>query len=314
MDFYSRYNSWTPEFGEQVKVEYERFLELRAANSKLSPSDTIDKLWHVHILDTKSYIRYCMGKFNKYIHHDPADSVDQMARRIRLADTKAAYSMRFGQFVHPVVWDEHANLNYSTNSTKKERDLSIFSSWPPKVTFPIGSSKPIDPFLVINFEPDTAFNKIKLPDYKSISAQIPPNSIGVLITRRLGLFPDEKLPMENQIIQIPIDKQTKFSDIKKIITDKTKLNQLVKSDYMSIAIKLSPHPGYVPKPKLPEKRVFGSSYGGLLSHNSLPSGDYFSYEDYDRVKLDTNIISNSSTPDCKLYIADIHEMTSNGYC
>ena len=60
LDLISKYNNWSIDYTKKVFVEYSRFLYLRNKNEKLSPSNPIDKFWHTHILDTKSYQNfYC---------------------------------------------------------------------------------------------------------------------------------------------------------------------------------------------------------------------------------------------------------------
>lgn len=78
---------------------------MRAENSDLSPSDDIDKLWHYHILDTKSYYTYCIEKYGKIIHHNPTDSLNQKLRQIRLANTHVKYLDKFGSFENKHVWN-----------------------------------------------------------------------------------------------------------------------------------------------------------------------------------------------------------------
>ena len=95
---------WSDEYAKIVAFEYDRFMKLRSANENLSPSDDIDKFWHQHILNTKHYNNYCFTKFNKFIHHDPIDSIDQLAREKRLLNTKQAYINSFGPIVNNRVW------------------------------------------------------------------------------------------------------------------------------------------------------------------------------------------------------------------
>lgn len=66
---------------------YTYFLEIRSYNKNCSPSDLIDMLWHSHIIDTEGYINYCNSNFGQIIHHDPNDSLDQLARQTRLSTT-----------------------------------------------------------------------------------------------------------------------------------------------------------------------------------------------------------------------------------
>lgn len=95
---------WPNEYANNVSFEYDRFMKLRSINENLSPSDDIDKFWHQHILNTKHYNNYCLVKFNKFVHHDPIDSVDQYARQKRLSDTINTYTSTFGPIIHNQIW------------------------------------------------------------------------------------------------------------------------------------------------------------------------------------------------------------------
>jgi hypothetical protein len=110
IEFYARYNGWDRSMCEKVRFEYERFMELRATNSNLSPSDQIDKFWHTHILDTNSYLTYCLTQWKRVIHHNPAEAQDQLARAIRLSNTLIAYKEKYGNFAYPEVWEQEKPL------------------------------------------------------------------------------------------------------------------------------------------------------------------------------------------------------------
>eukprot|EP00816_Leptocylindrus_hargravesii_P004951 CAMPEP_0196804820 /NCGR_PEP_ID=MMETSP1362-20130617/4492_1 /TAXON_ID=163516 /ORGANISM="Leptocylindrus danicus, Strain CCMP1856" /LENGTH=239 /DNA_ID=CAMNT_0042177341 /DNA_START=121 /DNA_END=840 /DNA_ORIENTATION=- len=72
----------------------------------LSPSPMIDKVWHMHILDTRSYKRYCDDKAGHFIHHDPDGGLDVEARRRRIETTKIAVQARYGRdSLYDNVWD-----------------------------------------------------------------------------------------------------------------------------------------------------------------------------------------------------------------
>ena len=63
----------------------------------LSPSLMIDKVWHMHILDTRSYQRYCENKAGRFIYHNPDGGLDVEARRRRIETTKIAVMARYGR-------------------------------------------------------------------------------------------------------------------------------------------------------------------------------------------------------------------------
>lgn len=64
------WNSYQCDLAEML---YKRFLKLIYLYPKhrLVPSKTIDKFWHYHILDTRSYIKSTKEIFGVYIHHYP---------------------------------------------------------------------------------------------------------------------------------------------------------------------------------------------------------------------------------------------------
>jgi hypothetical protein len=80
---------WSEEFAARVVKQYEWFINLKIKHedfdaTQFSPSLLVDKVWHLHILDTKSYFEFC-GE-GSYVHHDP-NVVDEYARAKRYYQT-----------------------------------------------------------------------------------------------------------------------------------------------------------------------------------------------------------------------------------
>lgn len=71
--------------------------------------------WHTHILDTRSYYNYCANKFGKLVHHNPADSLNQEARKFRFGSTLIKYKEKFGNPINFEIWNrpnsDKANLD-----------------------------------------------------------------------------------------------------------------------------------------------------------------------------------------------------------
>lgn len=86
----------------------------------MSPSNDIDKFWHYHILDAKSYYAYCIDKFNKIIHHNPIDSFDKKSRFDRIANTYIQYLNKFGSNGNKQVW----NISYNNNNLLKPNSIN----------------------------------------------------------------------------------------------------------------------------------------------------------------------------------------------
>ena len=63
-------NGWAVEYANRVVLEYKRFMFLAAvAGHPVSPSEPVDKVWHLHVTDTKSYwMRLCADVIGKPVH------------------------------------------------------------------------------------------------------------------------------------------------------------------------------------------------------------------------------------------------------
>lgn len=66
--------NWNPELFDIAVNEYKRYLMLKVLYPKKSfaPTSLMDVIWHLHILDTKAYMRDCNSIFGKYLHHAPS--------------------------------------------------------------------------------------------------------------------------------------------------------------------------------------------------------------------------------------------------
>jgi hypothetical protein len=62
-------NDWSEGRRNLAVEEYEQYLALAAKGYAGSPPSDVDELWHRHILNTLSYVRYCDIRFGRYIHH-----------------------------------------------------------------------------------------------------------------------------------------------------------------------------------------------------------------------------------------------------
>lgn len=59
---------------DYLLAAYQRFFSLRfVADSPISPTREIDNIWHLHILDTKEYEKFCNEVFGKFVHHIPRE-------------------------------------------------------------------------------------------------------------------------------------------------------------------------------------------------------------------------------------------------
>ena len=65
--------SWSRQHADLNELEYKRFLILLAKypEEPITPSKSVDKFWHGHILDTLKYDRDCQHVFGYFLHHFP---------------------------------------------------------------------------------------------------------------------------------------------------------------------------------------------------------------------------------------------------
>ena len=119
--------------------EYLKFLLLKSiANdvdaSELSPSGEVDAIWHLHLLDTKSYVAACKGLNVSLIHHDPDGGRNVNLQQRRLSRTRSLYQEVFGYSPHPDFWgkpdfrEENVDVGVSSEVAKAvpvtEREIS----------------------------------------------------------------------------------------------------------------------------------------------------------------------------------------------
>ncbi len=88
---------------EMAIEEYRRFLTLKIENpgANLAPTNLMDKVWHMHILDTRRYAEDCEAMFGRLLHHRPnyksIDSDgDESNLTIAFERMSSLYSERFG--------------------------------------------------------------------------------------------------------------------------------------------------------------------------------------------------------------------------
>ncbi|MBK9201074.1 MAG: hypothetical protein IPL73_01245 [Candidatus Obscuribacter sp.] len=71
----AREQNWTIELAREAVEEYKRFMFLAvAAGHPVTPSATVDEVWHLHLIYTRSYWEdFCVKVLDRIIHHDPGN-------------------------------------------------------------------------------------------------------------------------------------------------------------------------------------------------------------------------------------------------
>ncbi len=68
--------------------------------------ESIDRLWHAFVLNTKLYRRFCDRFFGRYIDHDPLDrDFAELSKKQYARFTLATLEAEFGTELHPAFRD-----------------------------------------------------------------------------------------------------------------------------------------------------------------------------------------------------------------
>lgn len=92
-------NFWTRNFTQKAILEYKKFMYLAATSEfMVSPSPIIDKVWHEHLMFSKSYQSFC-DLLGKNIQHVPSTLDPAQYQKFRSARerTKKLYLSTFGE-------------------------------------------------------------------------------------------------------------------------------------------------------------------------------------------------------------------------
>jgi hypothetical protein len=92
-------NNWTKSFTEQAIIEYKKFMYLAAiTHLMVAPSETIDKVWHQHLIFTESYQEFCK-LIGKQIQHIPSTHRSSEFANLKQAKdrTRLLYENNFGE-------------------------------------------------------------------------------------------------------------------------------------------------------------------------------------------------------------------------
>ena len=103
-----QYNKWTDDFAARVTFEYRRFLYLAArAGHAVTPSDTVDQAWHLHLIYTRHYWEELCGKIlGLQLHHDPSagGTVESNKFERQYVQTIESYKAAFGEAPPADIW------------------------------------------------------------------------------------------------------------------------------------------------------------------------------------------------------------------
>ncbi|HYC85154.1 MAG TPA: hypothetical protein VEB86_08020 [Chryseosolibacter sp.] len=109
-DRLARENGWTREFTFRAIFEYKKFMFLICAtNQSLTPSETVDQVWHLHLLYTRDYWKeFCPHVLKREVHHGPTKggAKEQSKFEDWYALTLFHYRNLFGKLPPADIWPE----------------------------------------------------------------------------------------------------------------------------------------------------------------------------------------------------------------
>lgn len=116
----TRDNKWNYEFSCRVINEYKRFMYLCCVGyGEITPSDSVDQAWHLHLTYTKSYwIQLCKQTLNRQIHHNPTKggNIEREKYSSCYDAIFDAYFAEFGSKPPKDIWPDNkkrfSNINF----------------------------------------------------------------------------------------------------------------------------------------------------------------------------------------------------------
>ena len=123
---------WDFDYALRVEREYRRFLRLCKdfPEKGVVPSAIVDKMWHMHILDTRKYDEDCRKYFGYFLHHFPYFGMrgDEDSANLDRAwqDTLNLYEEHFGEAPDRTLWPHslrcpNCGRRSATNATDEQR-------------------------------------------------------------------------------------------------------------------------------------------------------------------------------------------------
>jgi hypothetical protein len=100
--------NWTENFTKKAIEEYKKFVYLCCTLPKgASPSETVDKVWHMHLIYTQNYWEeFCPNILRQKLHHHPSKGgfVEKIKHENWLEDTLKNYQETFQQQPPEDIW------------------------------------------------------------------------------------------------------------------------------------------------------------------------------------------------------------------
>ena len=141
----ARENAWTAEFTADAIAQYRRFVYLAAqAGHPVTPSDTVDQVWHLHLCYTRNYWDVlCTQVLRQPLHHGPTQGGQAETAKYTdwYAKTIESYRAHFGEEPPADIWPDPASRFDGPASFKR---VDSCTHWViPKPRFAAGRLAPL---------------------------------------------------------------------------------------------------------------------------------------------------------------------------
>jgi hypothetical protein len=102
-------NNWTVEYTKRAIEEYKKFTFLAVVSGHpVSPSETVDRVWHLHLTYTQDYWEeFCLKILGKSLHHQPSYGGCQEQEKYSdwYIQTINSYQLLFGEIAPIDIWE-----------------------------------------------------------------------------------------------------------------------------------------------------------------------------------------------------------------
>ena len=140
----ARENDWSKAYTQKVIEEYKRFVFLAmTAGHPITPSVSVDQVWHLHLCYTESYWEdFCGEILKRPLHHGPTKGGRKEKDKFHdwYAKTLASYELLFVEEPPKDVWPP---INKRFSKASRIKQISTHTHWViPKPRFLVDSKWP----------------------------------------------------------------------------------------------------------------------------------------------------------------------------
>ncbi len=119
---------WKHEFALRVVEEYKRFMFICVVSGHMvSPSVSVDEVWHLHLQYTSSYSAFCSQALGRFIHHSPSRGGDAEERKYEeiYGKTLNQYYKYFGMPPRDIWGPQNQRNVYAQCAARKGKKVKI---------------------------------------------------------------------------------------------------------------------------------------------------------------------------------------------